>query len=47
MVKLQNLLTVNKITEMKVDCEELQKDLPISNECVEISCQDKVFVNTK
>lgn len=46
MGKLQNLL-INKIIQMKVDCEELQKDLTMVNDYVEIISQEKVFINVK
>lgn len=41
MVRLQNMLIVNKITQVNFEHEELQKDLTI-----EIKCQ-VAFVNTK
>lgn len=46
MVKLQNLLMVDKVTHMKVDCEELQKDLTMLNEYV-LSTQNNLHGKTK
>lgn len=44
--KLWNLL-INNINQLKIDCEEFQKDLSMLNEYIEIICQDKVYANIK